>query len=237
MLCYAMLCYAILYYTILYYTILYYTILYYTILYYTILYYTILYCTVLYCTVLCSTVPYRTVLCCAVLCRAVPYHTVLPYRTIPYHTDPSRAITRVLTANRQFFVHSWRPIMMNVHYIMITNNILTKRILINRIFHFRRCQIILWWQSTEPSDRTCFGCFSSGHNLSDDYGIPTCNSNDVTRSAVGLSQTASRWKQMRTHAPKWPLLPDRETFCRYFDLGFHYKTTASKPTTRQNGLT
>ena len=35
-----------------------------------------------------------------------------------------------------------------------------------------------------------------------DTDIELCNSNDVTRSAVGLSQAASRWKQMRTHAPK-----------------------------------
>ena len=37
---------------------------------------------------------------------------------------------------------------------------------------------------------------------SDDYGMRTCNLNDVTVSAVGLSQTASRWKQVRTHATK-----------------------------------
>ena len=47
-----------------------------------------------------------------------------------------------------------------------------------------------------------FGCCPSGRIPSDDYGIPTCNSIDVTRSAVGLSQAANRWKQMRTHAPK-----------------------------------
>ena len=46
------------------------------------------------------------------------------------------------------------------------------------------------------------GCCPMGRIPSDDYGIPTCNSNDVSRSAVGLSQATNRWKQMRTHAPK-----------------------------------
>ena len=54
----------------------------------------------------------------------------------------------------------------------------------------------------EPFDRDWFGCCPSGHIPSDGHGIPTCNSNDVTRSALGLTQAASRWKQMRTHAPK-----------------------------------
>ena len=31
-------------------------------------------------------------------------------------------------------------------------------------------------------DRASFGCCPSGRILSDDYGIPTCSSNDVTRS-------------------------------------------------------
>ena len=77
-----------------------------------------------------------------------------------------------------------------------------KNILICRIFHFCGWQIILWWHSMEPFDCAWFGCCPSGRIPSDDYGIPTCNSNDVTRSAVGLTQAASRWKQMRTHAPK-----------------------------------
>ena len=77
-----------------------------------------------------------------------------------------------------------------------------KNILICRIFHFCGWQIILWWHSMEPFDCAWFGCCPSGRIPSDVYGIPTCNSNDVTRSAVGLTQAASRWKQMRTHAPK-----------------------------------
>ena len=51
------------------------------------------------------------------------------------------------------------------------------RILIGRICHFRRCQIILWRNEMEPFDRAWFGCCPSGHIPSDGYGIPTCNSN------------------------------------------------------------
>ena len=54
----------------------------------------------------------------------------------------------------------------------------------------------------EQFDRVWFGCCPSGRIPSGDYGIPTRNSNDITRSAVGLSQAANCWKQMRTHAPK-----------------------------------
>ena len=55
----------------------------------------------------------------------------------------------------------------------------------------------------EPFDRAWFDCYPSGRIPSDYYGIPTCSSNDFTRSVVGLTQAASRWKQMRTLAPKW----------------------------------
>ena len=52
----------------------------------------------------------------------------------------------------------------------------------------------------EPFDRAWFSCCPSGRIPSDEYGIPTCSSNDVTRSTVGLTQAANHWKQMRTHA-------------------------------------
>ena len=35
----------------------------------------------------------------------------------------------------------------------------------------------------------------------------------------------------------WPLLPDRDTFCRCFDLGFHDQMAASKLSTSQKGHT
>ena len=46
---------------------------------------------------------------------------------------------------------------------------LRKRILINRIFDNRRCQILLCWQLKEPLCRAWFGCSPSGYTLSDDY--------------------------------------------------------------------
>ena len=108
--------------------------------------------------------------------------------------------------------HAW----LGLYYIMIIIKISKRRILIGRIFHFHRCQILIWRNEMEPFDRAWFGCCHSGRipsddslsiqnfNLegADDYEIPMCNSNDVMRSAVGLTQVASRWKQMRTHAPK-----------------------------------
>ena len=75
---------------------------------------------------------------------------------------------------------------------MITIKMLQRFVLIARIFYFRRCQLILWQQSMEPFDRAWFGCCPRGHIPSDDYGVPTRNSNDVTCSAVGLSQAATR---------------------------------------------
>ena len=36
----------------------------------------------------------------------------------------------------------------------------------------------------EPFDHAWFGCCPRGHIPSDDYGIPKCNSNDITRSAI-----------------------------------------------------
>ena len=118
----------------------------------------------------------------------------------------------------------------------------------------------------EQFDHAWFGCCPNGRIPSDDYGIPMCNLNDVTRSAVGLSQAASHWKQMQTHAPKWrecllfkinlstdkfmrcyshsmqvpwfdPLLLDRDMFHRCFDLGFHDQMATSKWTTHQKGCT
>ena len=107
---------------------------------------------------------------------------------------------------------------------------------------------ILWRHSIEPFDRAWFGCCPSGRIPSIDYGIPTCNSNDITSSAVGLSQTAGRWKQMRTHTSKrrkrlflkspgaQPLFPYRVKFRRCFDLGFHDPMATLKSTTRHKGL-
>ena len=72
-------------------------------------------------------------------------------------------------ANQQIWVHLWGPCVMGVYYIMVTIKILRKRILINRIFDNRRCQIILWWQLKEPLCRAWFGCSPSGYTPSDDY--------------------------------------------------------------------
>ena len=166
-------------------------------------------------------------------------------------------------ANQQIWVHLWGPIVMAVYYIMIIIKISTKRILIGRIFYFRRCQIILWWNLMEPFERALFGCCPSGRIPSDGYGIPTCRSNDVTRSAEQWAYPSSKsletdanscikrreclpfkitWAQISSRdaififslhagAVVWPLLPDRDTFRRCFDLGFHDQVAASKLTT------
>ena len=83
---------------------------------------------------------------------------------------------------------------MGVYHIMIIIEISKNRILIDRIFHFRRCQVILWRKEMEPFDRAWFGCCPSGRIPCDDYGIPMCSSNGVTCSAenIGLTQAASR---------------------------------------------
>ena len=102
-------------------------------------------------------------------------------------------------------------------------------------------------------DRAWFGCCPSRRIPSNDYGIPMCNSNDITCSPVGLPQAARRWKQMQTYAPKWReclhfkitwaqisspwfghFCPT-EMFHRCFDFGFHDQIAASKSTTRQKG--
>ena len=75
---------------------------------------------------------------------------------------------------------------MDVYYIMIFVKILIEHISMDRIFHDRLCQIILWWQLNEPHC-SAWLCY---YAPSDDYGISTCNSNNVTRSAEGLSQAA-----------------------------------------------
>ena len=78
---------------------------------------------------------------------------------------------------------------MGVYYIMIIIKISKERILIDQIFHFRRCQVILWWNEMEPFDRAWLGCCPSGRIPSVDYGIPTCSPNDVTLSAeLGLAK-------------------------------------------------
>ena len=88
-------------------------------------------------------------------------------------------------------IHRRRLSSICVYHIMIIIKISKKRILIRRIFHFRRCQIILWWNKMQPFERVwLFGCCHSGHIPSNDYGIPTCSSNDIMRKAVGLSQAA-----------------------------------------------
>ena len=103
------------------------------------------------------------------------------------------------STNLSAFVWAMRDecVLYNDHHQNIGN-----RILIGRIFHFRRCQMILWRSEMESFYRAWFGCCSNGRIPADDYEIPTCNSNDVTGSAVGLTQAASRWKQVRAHAPK-----------------------------------
>ena len=106
-------------------------------------------------------------------------------------------------ANQQIWVHLWGPCKMGVYHIMIIIKISKKHILIGQIFHFYCCQIILWQNKMEPFDCAWFGCCPSGRIPSDDYGIPMCNSNDDKCSVIGLTQAVSRWKQMRTHAPKW----------------------------------
>ena len=71
---------------------------------------------------------------------------------------------------------------MSVYYIMIIIEISKKRILIGRIFHFCRC-----WNHL-----IVLGLAVSLADALSPIIIPTCNSNDVARSAVGLSQAASR---------------------------------------------
>ena len=102
-------------------------------------------------------------------------------------------ISRVKTwviANLSAFVRA----VMGVYYIMIIIKISKKRILIDRIFHFRRCQVIRWRNEMEPFDCAWFGCCHSGVIHSDDYGIPTstCSSNKVTRSAEHWAYPSSK---------------------------------------------
>ena len=104
-----------------------------------------------------------------------------------YYTDPSRlALTNARkfvdtqsqntsdsecfdAVNQQIWMHLWGPCVMGVYYIMLIIKILRKRMLINRIFDNRRCQIILWWQLKEPLCRAWFGCSPNGYTPSDDY--------------------------------------------------------------------
>ena len=90
---------------------------------------------------------------------------------------------------------------MGVYYIMIIIKISKKRISIGRIFHFCRCQIIIWRSEMELFDRAWFGCCHSGRIPSDAYGIPTCNSNDVTHSAEHRAYPSS--KSLKTDANLW----------------------------------
>ena len=144
----------------------------------------------------------------------------------------------------------WGPYVMGVYYIMIIIKISKKRILIGRIFHFRRCQLILWRNKMEPFDRAWFGCCPSVRIPSDDYGIPQRSSNDATHRAarreclpfkITWAQISSRDSKfifsLNVGAVVWPLLPDKDTFRRCFDLGFHDQMAASKSTTSQKGRT
>ena len=110
----------------------------------------------------------------------------------------TRAIASFDATNQQIWVNLWGPCVLGVYYIMIIIKISKKRILIGRIFHFRRCQIILWRDEMEPFDRAWFGCCPSGRIPSDDYEIPTCSSNDVTRSAEHWAYPSS--KSLKTDA-------------------------------------
>ena len=80
------------------------------------------------------------------------------------------------SAYQQNFVHLGGPIVMGVYYIMIIIKILK-----------------------EPLWRIWLGCSPTGYTPSDNYGISTCNSNDVTHSAEGFSQAAILWKLTRQH--------------------------------------
>ena len=55
-----------------------------------------------------------------------------------------------------------------------------------------------------PFDRAWFNCGPSGRIPSDDFGIPTRNSKDVTRGAepLGLPKQQFVENTMRTHAPR-----------------------------------
>ena len=73
-------------------------------------------------------------------------------------------------------------------------------ILIDRIFHFRRCQVILWQNQMEPFDCAWFGCCPSGRIPSDDYGIPTCNWRAKWRQA-------QRWTLGLPKQTEWAWIP------------------------------
>ena len=98
-------------------------------------------------------------------------------------------------ANRQIGVHLGAPGVMGVYYIMI----IIKTLKTDWILFFLRCQIILWWQSAEPHWRAWFGCCLHGHTPSYDYGIPTCDFNDATRSVAGLFHAATHWATDTKH--------------------------------------
>ena len=136
-----------------------------------------------------------------------------------YYTDPSRLdLTNARkfvdyqsqntsdsecfdAAIQQIWVHLWGPCVMGLYYVIIIITISKKRILIDWIFHFHRCQMTLLRNEMEPFYRAWFSCCPSGRIPSDDYGIPTCSSNDVTRTAaLGLPKQQDVENQMRTHA-------------------------------------
>ena len=155
---------------------------------------------------------------------------------------------------------------MGVYYLMIIIKLSRKRISISGIFHSRRFQIILRSNEMEPFRRAWFGCCPSGRIPCNDYGIPTCSSNDVAcrrflayPSSKSLKTDANSctkrrecmpckitWAQislrdarfifsLHAGAVVWPLLPERNTFRRCFDLGFRDQMPASKSTTSRKG--
>ena len=115
--------------------------------------------------------------------------------------------------NRQIWVYLGAPVVMDVYYIMIIIKTLKK---IDRIFHFLRIQMILRRQSTEPPERAWFGCGFYGSTLSHDYGIPTCDLNDIMRSTAGLpkqllvkQQTKNTCGEAKRTPPVWKSLDHR----------------------------
>ena len=128
--------------------------------------------------------------------------TIGPHKGMKICWAKTWVIASVLMPHQQIWAHLWGPGMMDVYCIMIIIKILRKRILIHQMFHDLHCQIILWQQLKETLRHAWLGCSPSGYTPSDDYGISTCNSNDVMCRAEGLSQAAILWKLAWQHTTK-----------------------------------
>ena len=116
----------------------------------------------------------------------------------------------------------------------------------------------------EPFDRVWFGCCHSGRGLWNSHGqfewhhaqrcrtfpgskLLKTDANSRTKTErmpvfkITWAQISSRdarfISSFHAGAVVWPLLPDRDTFRRCFDLGFHDEMALSKSTTRQKGPT